>query len=374
MLSLCFEGSRSRLAPQVANGPATNRGSVPSRWVRSRWAQVACVAALLGVVGCGEDDDGDGDGTVTLADSGALTPLTTEIGIPTTVAVANGIAWVVESQFDHYAPLGGTGTPSSFRLIGVPLDANGGAALEIPLPDNFFPEGITATRGGRLFVGSFDTGEIYTVPADGDTATLFSAALPANTVGMTMGNDNATLWVCNSNLATGASMVVGLALQDGSTVGTHVLGTEGTFCNDLVMSPDGALWITDTIGGRIFRVPSEDVAGDADATVWLQDDLLTPPEANTFGVNGIALLNGQLFLVVTDRRLLVTIDPSLPNPTGADLRTVALSNAGATADLVRPDGITAMPGSSTDLLLVENGLGQPEGQGKIVDLVRIDRQ
>lgn len=357
MLSLGFESMRSRslLSSSRVNG-------------------VVCAAAMLaalGGVGCGsDDDDGDGNGgnTVALADSASLQELTDgEIGIPTTVAVSDGYAWVVESQFDRYAPFGGTEAPSGFRLIGIPLA--GGQYDEIPLPDNFFPEGIAVTPGGRLYVGSFDTGAIVTIAPNTAVAAPFSNTLPPSTIGLRVGNDNRTLWVCNSDTAATppSARVVGLDIATGETVATHTLepSNAGAFCNDLIQSPDGALWVTESFGGRIFRIDGDDLTNDDSAEIWLEDDKLTPPVPGQFGVNGITLLGGQLFVVVTDRGTLLSIDPTLDDPTGDDLREIRLNLDDDTVDLVRPDGIATIPGNSTDILIVENGL-QTDGGKKLL--------
>jgi sugar lactone lactonase YvrE len=333
---------------------------------------VALIATLLGGLACSDD----GGGTVALADSGVVARLTEgEIGIPTTVAVADGVAWVVESQFDRYVGFGGTGEPAPFRLIGVPLD--GTAPYEISLPAEFFPEGIAATQGGRLFVGSVRTGSIYTVAAGATEYELFSSDLEPSTIGMTVGRDNQTLWVCNTDLNAmpPTASVIGLNITDRARVGTHELpaGDTGSFCNDLVMSPDGALWVTESYGGRIFRIAPENLNVDNSAEVWLQDENLTPPGPNQFGTNGITVLGGRLYTVVTDRRALFSIDPTLESPTGDDLRLVSLTDLdGERVELVRPDGITAIPGSDTDLLIVENGLGA-EG-GKQLLRAKLDRR
>ena len=358
MLSLCFERPRSGLESLVS-------GSC------SRAILVASMVSALGAVGCGNDDDGGGD-TVALADSGSIADLSSEIGIPTTVAVSEGVAWVVESQFDRYpAFFPEADPPAPFRLVGVPLA--GGTADEIQLPPNFFPEGIAVTRGGRLFVGSVATGAIYTIAPGTAVAAAFTLSLTPSTVGMTVGNDNASLWLCNSNMTTGASMVVGLRIDGATTIATHTLGDAGTFCNDLVMSPDGSLWVTESTGGRIFRIAADELEEDNSAEVWLQADELAPPTPQEFGVNGITLLNGRLYLAVTDPGTLFSIDPALEEPTDDDLEEIELVDEdGDDFDLVRPDGITAIPGSSTDLLVVQNGLGT-EG-GKVLSQVRIDRR
>ena len=366
MLRLCFEGSRSRLVS-------------PRSLERSCSALMcgAALAALVGAVACSSDDDGD-EGTVALADSGVVAALTSgDIGIPTTVTVVDGVAWIVESQFDRYEPFvgPGQGEPAPFRLIG--LDLSGNTYSAIPLPDDFFPEGIAATQGGRLFVGSVRTGSIYTIAPGATEAELFSSDLGPSTVGMTVGNDNQTLWLCNTNLAATppTAAVIGLDVTDRGRVGTHELppSAAGSFCNDLVMSPDGALWVTESFGGRIFRIPAENLGVDNSAEEWLQAENLTPPMPNTFGANGITLLGGRLYTVVTDRSAMFSIDPTLENPSADDLRLVSLTDRdGERVTLVRPDGIAAVPGSPTDMLIVENGLGAPGG--KRVLRARLDRQ
>jgi hypothetical protein len=357
MLSLRFSGSRSS-----SSSRSRVRGA-------ARGAASFGIAALLGTVACSSDDDGDGAGTVALADSGELRELTNEIGIPTTVAVADGVAWVVESQFDRYEPFGGTGPAAPFRLVGVRLDSTG--YDEIALPPNFFPEGITATPGGRLYVGSLSTGEIYTVAAGSNTADPFASNLQPSVVGLTISNDAETLWVCNTNMMTNppTGLVIGLGVTDLAILGTHELpaSAAGSFCNDLVMSPDGALWVTESLGGRIFRIAPGNVYTNNSAEVWLQADEIAPPAPGQFGVNGITYLGGRLYVVVTDPGVLYAVDASLDEPTGNDLKQINLGSS-----LVKPDGVTRIPGIDTDLLIVENGLGV-EG-GKKLLRVRLDRQ
>lgn len=245
------------------------------------------------------------------------------------------------------------------------------------MPAQSFPEGITATAGGRLFIGSVATGDIYTAESGADTADVFTSELAPSTVGMTVGRDNATLWLCNSNMAAGTSAVIGIGIGDKARVGTHELPRQsaevGSFCNDLVMSPDGALWITESFGGRIFRIAPEDLSRNNSAEIWLEDAALRGPAAGTFGANGITWLGDRLYTVVTDQGTLLSIDPTIEAPTGDDLQPVALTFNGTEVPLIRPDGITAVPGSATDILIVENGL-DVAGGGKKLLRARLDRR
>ena len=82
-------------------------GRCTARPPGAHWKRAAWGLSLLGsVFGCGDD----GTKTVALADSGSLSILANNnLDIPTTVAVRDNVAWVAESQFDHYAPFGGDG-------------------------------------------------------------------------------------------------------------------------------------------------------------------------------------------------------------------------------------------------------------------------
>jgi len=280
-----------------------------------------CALAVLGsAFGCGSDDD-DGD-TVALADSGSLTALTTAMQIPTTVAVRDGVAWVVESQFDQYPPFNnGAGTPGPFRLVGVPLA--GGAPQQIALPANFFPEGITVSVANRMYVGSVATGAIYTIGPNALEAIEF---VPAGTLekpsalGMTVSGDLKTLWVCNTVTSGGApeADLVGIDTATGDIVATHELpaSTVGSFCNDVVVAPNGNLWVTESFGGRLFRIPAAEALTNSAATPWLQAPELSGPNGpavNAFGVNGLTLLGGRLRVEASpDRGTTVAAEVPLP--------------------------------------------------------------
>lgn len=367
MSSLVFGESRP--------APAVRRVT----WALGLLGQLLAGSVLASAgLACGGDDDGDGGGgTAVLADSGTFSAVTNTLAIPTTVAVRDNIAWVVESQFDHYEPfipaeLPRPTPPGPFRIVGVPLPQSGETAVrQIALPENFFPEGITVSLGKRMYVGSVVNGAIYTVAPDAEEATEFVApntlSKPA-VLGMTVSSDNGLLWVCNNDLAAAptASDIVGIGAGDRQVKATHALpaSSVGSFCNDIVISDNGTLWATESFGGRIFRIPPGQLLSNTEAPVWLQaTELAGPsgPAGGVFGVNGIALVAGKLFLVNSSRGQLLSIDPTLEQPSSGDLRVVALSEGGTPGKLlVNPDGITAV--SETELLVVENGFLEEGGK------------
>lgn len=345
--------------------------------VRSRWSRPA-LAGVLAVLGmaCG---DGDDAGTVALADSASLRALTSSnLRIPTTVAVRDGVAWVVESQFDQYPAFDGPGMPAPFRLIGVPLE--GGEPARISLPADTYPEGIAVSRGGNMFVGSVARGDIYAILAGTEEAVLFlePGVLENSALGMTVSNDSSTLWVCDSNptpaegmLPTGA--VVGIGLADREVKVRHELpaSAAGALCNDLVMGPDESLWITESFGGRLFRITPDDLFDENSAEVWLTDPELAGVANAPFGANGIALLGGRLFVVNSAFGTLMRIDPSIEAPDVNDIELIALTEGDEEVALANPDGLTAL--NEQELLIVENGLGLPEGEGRRLVRMRVGR-
>jgi hypothetical protein len=332
-------------------------------WTRGRLA--LALGLLAGALACGGDDD---DGALTLADAGTLAPLTNDqLDIPTAVAVRDNVAWIAESQFDHYTPFGGTGAPGAFRVVGVPLAAGGGVQI-IDLPDQFFPEGIAVSLGNRLYIGSVANGSIYTVAPNSTTAQPFVAPktlAKSSVLGMAVSNDGKTLWACNTDTAPPdgtlpSAAIVGIDAATGQVKSTHELpaSAAGAFCNDIAIAANGNLWATESFGGRLFRIAAADLNSDAPATAWLQASELSGPngpEVNKFGANGLALMGGKLFVVNSSRGWLLSIDPTLEAPVSGDLHVVELVQSGATDPVVlaNPDGIRRL--NDTSLLIVENG-------------------
>jgi len=181
-----------------------------------------------------------------------------------------------------------------------------------------------------------------------------------------------------------SAAIVGIGAADRKIKATHELpaSAAGAFCNDIVISANGTLWATESFGGRLFRIPEAQLLENSPATAWLQASELSGPNgpaAGAFGANGLALLSGKLFVANSSRGTLLSIDPTLPEPTSSDLHPVAISEAGMTGvSLANPDGITKV--SDTDILVVENGFYVDENNmivdrgGKRLTRVSLDTQ
>ncbi|HKO89931.1 MAG TPA: hypothetical protein VJU61_02195, partial [Polyangiaceae bacterium] len=321
-----------------------------------------------------------------------------------TAAVRGNNLWVVNGQLSGL--FGGPAPVTPFNVVSVPLAGGAIGSDVVNLPgDTFYPEGIAAAADGTLYVGSLNLGTIVRVPADSFTPVAFVAAGIAErgVIGLTVDEARGMLWFCDSNptAPTPGGAIVGVDLDDGTETVRHAMPNPGasaadagtpaadagsdagdagtapaptpgvaTFCNDLVVSSSGVIYATDSTGGRIFRVPAANVITPNSAEVWLSVPEIGPPMPGGFGANGIDLVGDSLVIANGN---LVAVDPASSNP-ASTVRVFNLTLNGAAATLCGPDGLQTVPGSSTDVVVVENGgcANPPGGDGDRVVRVTLD--
>ncbi len=235
--------------------------------------------------------------------------------------------------------------------------------VSIELPgDAVYPEGIAIDDDGEIFVGGFGNGTIFRVdphPIFGSVDVLSAGALSHGAVGMAVDAAHGVLLVCDSSAtAPVTSALVALDLVSGAVVAQHpvVPAAVGApvFCNDVTID-DGTVYLTDSFGGRVLTLDADAVLTDGvPADPWSNDADLAAMGQSPFGANGIAVLDGELFVVNFDQGTLVHIART---GEGAALDAVAVpltDTDGAPVLLVGPDGIAAS--DDGDLLVVENGI------------------
>jgi len=350
---------------------------------------------------------GGGAGGEASGPSGTLRVLSTgpELRAPTTAAVRGDNLWVVNGQLGGL--FGGAPPVLPFNVVSVPLAGGAVGATTIELPgDGFYPEGIASSSDGTLFVGSLPLGTVVRVAADSTTATPFVAAGVAErgVVGLEVDEARELLWFCDTNpVATvPGGAIVGVSLEDGSEVVRHAMpnrdsvggdagtsppgdaGTDDggtpaepapgapTFCNDLIVDSTGNLFATDSTG-RIFRVPAAGATTANSASVWLDVPEIGAPTPGGFGANGLDIVGGSLVIINIGSGSLVAVDPSSADP-ASTVRTIRLTLDGAPATLCGPDGLETVPGSATDVVVIENGgcTNPPGGDGDRVVRVTLD--
>lgn len=283
---------------------------------------------------------------------------------PTTAALRGQNVWVANGQLSNLFSM--TPMPQlPFSAVSIPLAPGGSvAATEIELDGNdFYPEGIAAAEDGTLYIGSIGQSTIVRVPQNSTEAEEFLAdedIVQTGVIGLKVDDDRDILWFCDSNPTdmprTGA--VVGVDVESGEELVRHALAADGQaslFCNDLIVDPDGNLWITESIAGLIYRIEAGDVMDADSAEIWMNGGLAAPVMAGAFAVNGLVLAGDTLIVANAGGGSLFAVDSGSTNPV-ADARAIALFEGNnGNVSLCGPDGLLGVPGSDDEIVVVENG-------------------
>src|ERR1700678_192683 len=130
------------------------------------------------------------------------------------------------------------------------------------------PESLTLAPGGVLIVGSASSPFVYKVAAGSSTAAKFVDATAEGPgtffFGMLADASTNTLWTCQLTPVPDTKPVQrhtalrGFDLSTGAPKIRWNLPGDNNMCNDFSIGPDKALYITDTVRGRIFRLPGGD--------------------------------------------------------------------------------------------------------------------
>ena len=226
---------------------------------------------------------------------------------------------------------------------------HGASAAEIVIGDGKTQPESLAMAAGTLYVGSASTPFVYRVRAGAATAERFVDATAEGPgtffLGMLADTATNTLWACqlapipNTTPALRRSTLRSFDLTTGAARLRWTLPGDSNVCNDFVVGPDKALYISDTSNGRIYKLP----AGASAATLFLEDT------QTLNGIDGITFLKGALYVnnVRTNKIYRVPVDAS-----GKAAAPVEIT---LDQPLRGPDGMRAANGV---LLVAENGSGK----------------
>ena len=189
------------------------------------------------------------------------------------------------------------------------------APTEVTIPGNHvYPESITATSDGTLIIGSLAEGNIYRVPPGAATAEEWIKQAPNNllsVLGVLADEPSGTLWVCSSDLSSAGVSVPGqkptqlkaFDLKTGAQKASYPLPGDRTLCNDMVVGPDRALYVTDSFQPHVLRLKP----GASQLEVWATDDRFTVKDGA--GLDGIAFGgDGNLYVNLYNGNALFRID------------------------------------------------------------------
>jgi hypothetical protein len=392
-------GGKDDLDPSTLNA---NRGSAGAS-MEVGAAGAGDMTEVIGVAGSAvAGGAGGADGSVSSGNTsvfqGTITVLNDDAEAlqgPTTAAIRERDLWIVNGQL---AELGGN--PNlPFNLVSVPLAGGPVGSSRVNFgADDFFPEGIAAASDGTLYVGSVTLGTILRVNPSSIIPDRDEFVVPGvavrGVIGITVDEDRDMVWFCDSN-PTGTDPggdIVGVDIDTGLERVRHAMpdpvvagidpnvdvdagadvGDAGTppgvstFCNDLIVAPDGDVFATDS-SGRVFRVEDAEAEEENSATVWLESPAITVP--NGFGANGIDVVGDHL--IISSNDTLVAVDPDSDDP-ASTVQVLSLSEDGAQATLCGPDGLQTVPNSTNRLVVIENGSCDAQRERVIMVTLRLD--
>jgi len=239
-------------------------------------------------------------------------------------------------------------TVLALALLGAAAQAAAPPATMLVHDEKSQPESMTVRPDGALIVGSARSPFVYLVAKGATTATTFvdASAEGAGTFffGQLADPASNTLWACQLTPVPGTkpvarhSVLRGFDLITGKEKLRWPLPGDNNVCNDFTVGPDHALYISDTAGAKIYRLPPGAQAAD----LFFENRVLN-------GIDGIAFLDGVLYVnnVVFNKLYRIPVDASGKPGTPVDIWM--------DAPVKGPDGMRAAGGK---LFLAENGAGR----------------
>src|ERR1051325_4260523 len=151
---------------------------------------------------------------------------------------------------------------------------------EITFADaRIFPESLTSTKNGDLYIGSLGQDAVYRATSKQTQATVWikpkSNGLKT-VLGVLADEKAGVLWVCASATGgrggapyVGETALKAFNLKDGSFKASYPFPGNG-LCNDIAVAKDGTVYAADTILARVLRLKKGATALD----VWATDTTL----------------------------------------------------------------------------------------------------
>ena len=209
------------------------------------------------------------------------------------------------------------------------------------------PESITVAPDGSLILGSASKPAIYRAAKGESQAKIFINAFadgPVTFLGVLADAKTNTLWACQIGKVPDSTnrrtTLRSFDLGSGASKFRWPLPGESNLCNDFTLAPDGTLYVSDTIAGRIYRVRPKAPEGEL---------LIEDPALN--GIDGITFLQGVMYVNNVRTGALYRI------PLDASGKAGKPEQIEPDQPLKGPDGMRAANGK---LFLAENGNGRAD--------------
>lgn len=302
-----------------------------------------------------ENDIAGGNGRVTIIDTSSpaptLIPMAEGLDEPVSGVVRDNKVIVVESQFRKLFGTMKAIPPTDFQLRTIALPMAAAELPHIALPDGAaYPNGIASAPDGSLYVGLITEGKLLRRAADGTWSTLYpgSEHLFAAT-SLRLDTTRGVLWGTSPDFLPQKGKerphrLFSFDLATGSLRDSIPLPDAG-FGNDIALTEDGGILVTDSLRGRVLRRP----AGAQAFTIIAEDPLLMT--TGGIGAAGIARApDGRLIIGNFGSGKLLVLDKE-------KVRELPLPRR-----IENPDGLGFAPDGS--LIVLEGALAS--GDGKVL--------
>ena len=173
----------------------------------------------------------------------------------------------------------------------------------VSLPDKSFPESVTSTKDGTLYVGSFNLGGVVKAAPGGKAEQFIKPAAgdSRSTLGVLADEKSGLLYACSNDISgfgvpgpsdTKGAWLKVFDLASGALKGSAALKDPKSLCNDIAVGSDGTAYITDSFAPNVYSFKP----GSSSLEVWATDPLLAPAKDGV-GLDGIAFgSDGNLYV------------------------------------------------------------------------------
>jgi len=236
----------------------------------------------------------------------------------------------------------------------------------IPIPGRkAFPESITSTSDGVLFVGRLADGGIVRIkPRTAESAVFVQpgASGSRSILGVFADEASSTLWACSNDLSALGGSAAGsdtwsalksFDLNTGDAKHSFWLPGSHAFCNDITVDGKGTVYVTDSANPTILKLS----AGATTFDIFAQDSAFSGPQSGGAGLDGIAFgSDGNLYVTTYTAGELLRVEVK-------DGRAGRITTLSGNHHLQFPDALRTL-GNNSFLLI--------EGSGRL-DRVVIQR-
>jgi hypothetical protein len=236
-----------------------------------------------------------------------------------------------------------SGTALFFVSAALTLPALGATDVTVNVP-MAFPESLTSTPNGNIYIGSMNLGAVYRAKKGEKQATNWISKDAGNfgrVLGVLANAPSATLYVCDDN--GDHAYLKTFSLKTAALIKSYEF-PGGGFCNDIALKGKDA-YVTDTKNGRVLKL----AAGSDVLTVWYVNDKSDP------SLDGLVWQGNTLYTNTYTGNHVIAV------PMSADGSAGKGTNLSTSMDIFQPDGMRL---SADGKILMVEGRGK-DGNGRL---------